>query len=263
MDTIETSNRSVQPDAVNYRNFGPLDQAREGYIPSVVCHVMSSVDGRVKTESWSNPYKDYSFKTIMDDYRSTAQRLETDAWMLGTTTVKELFPDHFDGCSCHKAYKDQLETYVGDCSSDRLFIALVPDGDVKFNDNRFRGDNIICVVGTEVSADYLEFLESMQISYVFAGPDGKDTKTMLRALYHNFGIRRIALQGGGIIDGTFWQQQLVSEVSVVVYPGIAATEGQPSIFEATGTMPAGQSLQLLETELLKDGCVWLHYKVWK
>ena len=203
MDKIETSNRSVQPDAVNYRNFGPLDQAREGYMPSVVCHVMSSVDGRVKTESWSNPYKDYSFKTIMDDYRSTAQRLETDAWMLGTTTVKELFPDHFDGCSCHKAYKDQLETYVGDCSSDRLFIALVPDGDVKFYDNRFRGDNIICVVGTEVSADYLEFLESMQISYVFAGPDGKDTKTMLRALYHNFGIRRIALQGGGIIDGTF------------------------------------------------------------
>ena len=51
-------------------------------------------------------------------------------------------------------------------------VALVPEGDVKFTANSLCGENLIAVLGERVSADYLEFLEDMEISYVFAGSDG-------------------------------------------------------------------------------------------
>lgn len=113
------------------------------------------------------------------------------AWLLHEDDVKRLIPQRFDGCRCHKAYPDQLHTFVGDCSSDIQIVALVPNGDVRFSSNEIDGHNIIAVIGEEISADYLEFLEDMQISYVFAGADGKDAETMKRRLKHDFGIESL------------------------------------------------------------------------
>lgn len=110
------------------------------------------------------------------------------ACLIDEAENKRLFAEHFDGCQCHTAFPDQLHTFVGDCSSDRQVVVLVPKGDVKFTSNKYKGMCIIAVVGESVSADYLEFLEDMQISYVFAGHDGKDMTEMKRRLKHDFGI---------------------------------------------------------------------------
>lgn len=118
--------------------------------------------------------------------------IENDtAWLLHEDDVKKAAPQRFDGCRCHKAFPDQLHTFVGDCSSDIQIVALVPQGDVRFSSNKIDGNNIIAVIGEEVSADYLEFLEEMQISYVFAGADGTNTETMKRRLKHDFGIENL------------------------------------------------------------------------
>lgn len=105
--------------------------------------------------------------------------------------VKALIPQRFDGCRCHKAFPDQIRTYVGDCSSDTQVVVLVPDGDVRFPSNEIGSNNIIAVIGEDVSADYLDFLEDMQISYIFAGQDGKDIKAMKERLKHDFGIENL------------------------------------------------------------------------
>ena len=114
---------------------------------------------------------------------------ETDAWLLGTSTVRRFFPERFDGGTCHAAYPDQLHTFVGDCGSPRQMVALVPEGDVKFTANSLCGENLIAVLGERASADYLEFLEDMEISYVFAGSDGMDIGRALATLHRDFGIR--------------------------------------------------------------------------
>lgn len=124
---------------------------------------------------------------MMNDFEGSARLADTE-------TVKRLFPDKFDGCRCHTAFPDQIHTFVGDCSSHNLFVALVPDGDVRFSHNSVNGDNIIAVVGHQVSADYLEFLEDMQISYVFAGRDGTNMNIALKALVRGFGIRNLEVE---------------------------------------------------------------------
>lgn len=124
----------------------------------------------------------------------------TTAWLLGEDDVKRLWPLPFNGCSCHVAFPDQLHTYVGDCSSDEQVVAMVPRGDVRFTSNQLDGMNIIVVTGEKVSADFLELLEDMQISYIFAGADGTDEAAMMRRLHHDFGIDSLR-QYAGRLEG--------------------------------------------------------------
>lgn len=225
---------------------------------------MAPVDGKVDNSRWTAPYKDYDESEIMEQYRDIGQRLATDAWLFGAATVRQFFPERFDGCACHVAYPDQLRTFVGDCGSRRQMIALVPEGDVRFTTNQLRGDNIIAVLSECVSADYLEFLEDMQISYIFAGNDGMNLDKAMETLQRDFGIHRLSLQGGGIVNGSFFAHGLVDELSIVVSPQLDGRQGAPSIIEYCGEEAdrlQGLTLRLLDVERLNAGCVWLHYQV--
>jgi 5-amino-6-(5-phosphoribosylamino)uracil reductase len=108
-------------------------------------------------------------------------------------TVKSLFTDRFDGCQCHKAFPDQLHTFVGDCSSENLFVAMVPDGDVRFPTNKWKDDSIVAVVGNRVSADYLEYLQDMEISYICGGDDGENMDSVMKRLQKDFGVNRLLI----------------------------------------------------------------------
>lgn len=113
------------------------------------------------------------------------------AYIMEEAEAKRIFAGRFDGDSCHKAFPDQLHTFIGDCSSEPQIVVVVPQGDVRFPSNSYDAMNIIVVVGESVSADYLEYLEDMQISYVFAGFDGKDRAELAIRLKHDFGIMQL------------------------------------------------------------------------
>lgn len=58
--------------------------------------------------------------------------------------------------------------------------------------------------------------------------------------------------------------ELITELSLVIYPGIDGQASEPSIFEylgATDERPAaGQSLELLSSETTGNSIVWLRYR---
>ena len=113
---------------------------------------------------------------------------------------------------------------------------------------------------------YLEELRRIGISYIFAGRNGDNLPLAMQTLAEVFGVKSISLQGGGIIDGAFLHAGLIDELSLVMYPGIDGSEASPSIFEYVGTekSPArGQCLELLSSEMLQNGEVWLRYKFHK
>ena len=74
----------------------------------------------------------------------------------------------------------------------------------------------------------------------------------------------ISLQGGGIINGGMLAAELITELSLVIYPGIDGQASDLSIFEylgATDERPAdGQSLELLSSETASNGIVWVRYR---
>ena len=152
--------------------------------------------------------------------------------------------------------------YIASHTSDRLFAVIDPDADILYESSTVRGDCIVTILPETAPADYLDYLQKKDISYLFAGAKGDDLRAAMQTLAEVFGVESLSLQGGGIINGAFLHAGLIDELSLVVYPGIDGSAASPSVFEYIGKehLPArGQSLELLSAETVQDGIVWLRY----
>lgn len=229
--------------------------------PEVICHIMSSVDGRLLPARWTAPFDETNPATLFKEYAVIGRQLDTDAWMFGKATVREVFPYKFMPKS--SGHPEIGKVHISHRESSRLFITIDPDCDIFYNSDKLRGDNIITVIGANATDDYIAMLEEKGISYiVLANPT--DLSEAMDILYERFGIRKISLQGGGIINGAMLAASLIDELSLVIYPGIDGLTTAPSIFEYLGASderPAsGQSLELLSSKTLDNGIVWLRYR---
>lgn len=225
---------------------------------------MSSVDGRLLPGRWTLPFDGTSAGELFKEYAALGKSLDTDAWMFGKSTAKEVFPYKFMPKSNDRAQAGKV--YIGNRDSERLFITVDPDADIFYTDSRLRGDNILVVLGTNATADYLAMLEEKGISYIVLA-DPTDLRSAMEIIHDRFGINKISLQGGGIINGAMLAAGLIDELSLVMYPGIDSLTTVPSIFEYLGasdeTPAAGQSLELLSADVCNHGIVWLKYKFHK
>lgn len=234
--------------------------------PKIICHIISSVDGRLLNERWTQPYNGKSPGDVCKVYAEIGRELGTQAWMFGKNTLQQgFFPDVFK--HERKAIAQDFNTYFGHRISERMFVVADPTGEITYTSDTVRGDNIVTILGGQVSENYLDHLRRTGISYLFAGADGYDLSLAMHKLYDEFGIESLSLQGGGIINGAFLKAGLLDELSLLVYPGIDGLSGIPSIFEywgEKGEMPAsGQALELLKADSLENGVVKLHYKFHK
>lgn len=233
--------------------------------PKVICHIMSSVDGRLLPERWTFPFDGKDKGELLGVYAAIGRKLGADAWMFGKNTLTEgYFPRKFHAGD--SAPSELHEVYVAPRSSERLFVVVDPDADILYESPTVRGDDIVAVLPETVSEAYLEWLRRHGISYFPAGRDGGDLSLAMRTLAGVFGVKTLSLQGGGIIDGAFLRAGLIDELSLVVYPGIDGAASSPSIFEYVGEerLPAcGQSLELVSVETEREGVVWLRYRFHK
>lgn len=225
---------------------------------------MSSVDGRLLPSRWTLPFDGTKQSLLFKEYATIGQSLDTDAWMFGKTTAREAFPYKF--MSKGQPIGRPGSVFIADRISSRMFITIDPDADIFFTSPRLRNDNILTILGTNATIDYLDFLEEKQISYIVT-ENATNLEAALRVVASQFGIKRISLQGGGILDGAMLAARLIDELSLVVYPGIDGLTTAPSIFEYLGHAeehPAeGQSLELMSVEQKDHGIVWLRYKFHK
>lgn len=225
---------------------------------------MSSVDGRLLPGRWTPPFDGTDSANLFAEYAAIGKNLKTDAWMFGKTTTREAFPYKFMPKSSEHPHAGTV--HIGNRNSSRLFITVDPDADIFYTSDRLRGDNIVVILGTNATTDYLEMLQEKGISYIVLA-DSTNLCEAMELLHENFGINSISLQGGGIINGAMLAAGLIDELSLVIYPGIDGLTTSPSVFEYLGAsdeLPAsGQLLELLSAESRDNGIVWLRYRFHK
>ena len=168
---------------------------------------MGSVDGRLLTDRWTEPYNGKSKGELMGIYAAIGRQLNTDVWMFGKNTLCEgYFPKKF-----HTQDTTPLAhpaPFIAERTSTRLFVVADPDADILYESATVRGDSIVCILPETAPAFYLEYLQKKGISYLFAGSKGDDLRTAMHTLAETFGVESLSLQGGGIIDGAFLQAGL-------------------------------------------------------
>ena len=127
-----------------------------------------------------------------------------------------------------------IETFIGKQISARYTIVTDPMGKIRYEDDNADGENIITILSEQVTTEYITHLQTYGISYLFAGKEGKDINLALEILRVEFGIEKLVLEGGGIINGTFLKAGVIDELSLMIYPGLDGLAGTSTIFDYVG-----------------------------
>jgi riboflavin biosynthesis pyrimidine reductase len=234
--------------------------------PTIICHMVSSVDGRLIADRWTPPVHGTADGLVLRVYDDVAARLRAQGWIVGRKTMADLVAGPFrEGLApASSVQRVSRETFVGDQGAQGLAIVIDPTGKLQYSQAQIGSDHIVTVLGEHVPDAYLAALRDAGISYVFAGADGRDLTHALQSLREHFKVETLLLEGGGIINGAFLAQGLIDELSLLIYPGIDGLADAPSIFEYHGSSaerPArGRTLRHLGAQTLEAGMVWLRYR---
>lgn len=220
--------------------------------PYIVCHMMSSVDGRSLTDGW---HLDFA----SDLYETTAATFKADGWICGRVTMQEIA--HGDGYPKGLAEEPVSRTHhFAVRNADQYAISIDPKGAVAWKSNTALKSHVIEVVAESVADDYLAYLQSIDVSYVFGGKTDIDLAHVMDVLQRELGVKTLIVEGGSHVSGAFVNAGLVDEVSVLMLPLVDGRDGHPSSFEVAMSAwkkPAYLTLSSVE-QVAHDG-VWLRY----
>ncbi len=222
--------------------------------PYVICHMTPSIDGRIVTTNWDVP------RVVYSEYERTAGTLNADAWIIGRISME---PYAGKTRVPRGGAKEPIprRDFIARRDAESYAIALDPSGKLTWTSSSIDDEHVITVLTEQVSDDYLAFLQSKGVSYLFGGKKELNLGRVLQKLRKEFGIRKLLLEGGGIINGSFLAADLIDELSILVAPVADGGIGTPALFDVKKGRTRSRALKLTSMEKLKGGVVWLRYKV--
>lgn len=223
--------------------------------PYVICHMMSSLDGHALTDGWDRPFK----KAAGELYEKLADTFAFDAWVCGRVTMQEVAHDEGYPSGLATSPIPRTHNFVNR-DADKYAVSIDPHGKVGWKKNEVLGSHVVEVVTEAVSDDYLAYLQSVGVSYVFGGKTELDLPVVVDILVEELGIKRLVVEGGPHVSGSFVAAGLVDEVSVLLLPLIDGRGEHPASFEiAPDAWKQPEHLTLQSAEVQEGGGVWLRY----
>lgn len=226
--------------------------------PYIICHMTTSLDGKVTGEhlvrSQHSPASEVYYE-INRNYRA-------DAYACGRVTMEGSFTGGwYPDLSVYEADFSHMDYLVDDLDGFYA-VAFDPHGRLGWKSNRiidpdkdpgYDNAQIIEVLTHQVSGHYLTYLQTMGIPYVFAGDTEIDIEEALFKLKAYFGIQKLLLEGGSILNGAFQRAGVIDELSLVVDPVIGG-KGKTLCMDSQV-----EEYRLVE---LKNhhGILWLNYR---
>ena len=103
--------------------------------------------------------------------------------------------------------------------------------------------------------------EEMLKAQNFSALDTLDCWILLEKLYRLFSIERLMIAGGGLMNWSFVQEDLLDELSIVMAPVADGSTRAVSIFEKADFLPARSPavFKLKEAKTLDGDTLWLRY----
>lgn len=226
--------------------------------PYIICHILSALDGRItgsfmRTEAAGEVSREYA--RIRSEYQA-------DAWLYGTVTIKEF--------TSGRKPQTNPDDYVPDgdfivLNNAPLYcVSIDTKGEIGWESGSFRRGgqtaHVIEVLTEQTPAAFRAYLRRTGVSYIIAGSDSLDCGIAAEKLYRLFGIRKLLICGGGIVNWTFLQQDMMDELSLLLAPAAGGDPDAATVFERMDpSCGSPREFRLKNTEQLKGDGIRLVY----
>lgn len=232
--------------------------------PYVICHMLSSLDGRI-----NGPFmKEEVTGDLAGEYGRIRMEMNADAWMYGTTTVKE-FLDFRKPVLEEDACVPEGD-FIADDQTKPYLISVDTKGELGWESGSFSGrgrseTHVIEILTESVSASYRAYLRKHGVSYIIAGKTELDCNAAMEKLYKLFNIKKLLICGGGVVNWTFLQAGMVNELSLVLSPVTDGSCGNAALFSQGSESGAGNPVEfeLKTMKQIGSGGLLLDYMVKK
>ncbi|CAJ1183582.1 dihydrofolate reductase family protein [Companilactobacillus paralimentarius] len=221
--------------------------------PYIICHMMTSIDGRIDCDMTAQLQG-------TQEYYSTLKAIETPTTLSGRVTAQlELAQTGKFESKTNEPLNKESFNKKNDAAGYEVIVdtkgVLLWDEDYNYSKPH------IIITSEQVKKDYLDYLDSKQISWIATGKIQIDLARAVEILVEQFNVERMAIVGGGHIDGSFLDADLTDEISLLIGPGVDGRQGMPAVFDGRPQNRKPMPLKLQSAQTFEDGAVWLRYLV--
>lgn len=212
--------------------------------PYIIVHMMTSVNGRIDCGMTAQLAGEPEYYSTLDSLRISGRvTAETELTRGGKFNPQ------------NKEILDKTD-FAKNATADSYNIVVDTKGTLQWGKENGNNFPHLIITSEQVTKDYLD---RQNISWIATGKDQIDLAKAMEILADEFNIDRLAIVGGGKINGGFLEAGLVDEISILI--GADGRTGQPSLFDGRPESGRPIALQLKDVESYEDGAVWLRYLV--
>lgn len=222
--------------------------------PTIICHMMTSVDGRIDCGMTAK-------LTGVDEYYATLNGLYAPTRVSGRHTAALEMADKDVVFEPDHAQAYGQEGFSRKTDADAYEVVVDTKGTLRWNSWGKDEKPLIIITSQKVTKDYLDYLDSRNISWIVSGEASIDLARACEILADGFGVRRMAVVGGGTVNAGFLDAGLLDEVSVLIGPGIDGRGGMTAAFDGLPMDREPFRLKLVESKVFDNGAVFLRYQV--
>ena len=230
--------------------------------PFVVCHMFTSLDGKISGRFMTDP----AASPALAQYGALREEYDCEAVLYGTVTMAEGFADGWLKEPPKTKAQYAKEDLAAPHGQTHYIISVDPKGQLAWHspvvEKKGRpAAHVIEVLTGQATQDYVGYLKEMGISYLFAGEEQLDCPLMLHKLKTQFGIEKVLLAGGGYMNGSLLQHNLIDELSLVIAPVVEGNTASASCFAWYDTAFASNpaAFSFLAAKRLEGNGLWLRY----
>ena len=220
--------------------------------PYIICHMMTAVDGRIDcamTEQLPG----------VEEYYSTLDALKTPTHVSGRVTaeLEMALPGKFESAVSTPL---GMEAFYKAADADGYEVVVDTRGTLLWNDCANEKCPMLVISSENVSREYLEYLKKQHVSWISCGKEKIDLKRSCEILSDEFGVKRMAVVGGGHINAGFLTEGLLDEISILIGSGIDGRGGMSAVFDGLPMEKSVTPLKLDDVRTFESGAVWIRYK---
>lgn len=191
--------------------------------PYIICHMMTSVDGRIDCDMTAQLQG-------VKEYYSTLESLDTPTTLSGRVTAQLELANSGKFEPKTQTYLNK-ESFTQNTIADSYDVVVDTKGTLLWDDDSTYNKPHIIITSEQVNLDYLDYLNSKHISWVATGKKEINLTRAVEILSEQFKVSRMAIVGGGHIDGSFLDAGLTDEISILIGSGVDGRNGMPAVFD--------------------------------
>ncbi len=219
----------------------------------IVSHMMESVDGRIDCAMTEQIEPS-------DVYYEALDQLNCPTQLMGRVTMQIHYADSEPFVAADKTPVGKTEFHVADHAAGYT-VAIDTHGRLRWPSFCYDGKPLLVITAESCPREYLETLTRQNISWIAVGKAAIDLHRAMSILETEFDVHRLAVVGGGHINGAFLAAGLLDEISVMIGPGIDGRKGMASVFDGIDDPSRPATLLSLQSVERMEGTdtLWLRY----